>query len=269
MGLMTGSGPLSRQPAGTFNFDPPPPGRALYLEPSPKRVRVILAGETIADSTHVMLLHESGAQPTYYFPPADVRADVLHPSDRHTHCPKKGDASYHTIRVGDTVLDAAAWYYPEPLGGAPPIAGLIAFYFNRMERWLEEDEEIIGHPRDPYHRIDTRPSSRHVRISLDGELLADSRSAVALFESNLPVRWYLPRSDVAAGLTPSDTHTICPYKGTASYYSVGSAEDLVWYYPEPLGEAAAIKDRLCFFNERVDVELDDEAQERPESPWRR
>jgi uncharacterized protein (DUF427 family) len=269
MGLMTGSGPLSRHPAGSFNFAPPPPGRALYLEPTPKRVRVIVAGETIADSRQAMLLSESGLQPSYYFPPQDVRADVLEHSDRHTHCPKKGDASYYTIRVGDTVLEAAAWYYPEPLPDAPPIAGLIAFYFDRMDRWLEEDEEIVGHPRDPYHRIDTRASSRQVRISLDGQLLADSRRAVALFESNLPVRWYLPREDVVASMQPSSTQTICPYKGQASYYSVGSADDLVWYYPEPLPEAAAVKDRLCFWDERVDVELDGEPQERPQSPWRR
>jgi uncharacterized protein (DUF427 family) len=269
MGLMTGTGPLSRHPAGAFNFEPPPPGRALYLEPSPKRVRAIVGGETIADSRRAMLLQESGAQPIYYFPPDDVRSDALEPSDHHTHCPKKGDASYYTLRAGDKVLENAAWYYPEPLPDAPPIKGLIAFYFDRIDRWLEEDEEIVGHPRDPYHRIDTRASSRHVRVLRDGELLADSRSAVALFESNLPVRWYLPREDVVASLTASDTHTICPYKGQASYYSVGAAKDLVWYYPEPLGEAAAVRDRLCFYSERVDIELDGEPQERPESPRRR
>src|SRR5499427_6971638 len=98
MGLMYGTGPLGKNPAGTFNFAPPPPGRALYLEPTPKRVRVEVGGETIADSCRAMLLHESGLQPIYYFPPGDVRADVLEPGGRHTHCPKKGDASYYTIR---------------------------------------------------------------------------------------------------------------------------------------------------------------------------
>ena len=105
MGLMTGTGPFGREPAGTFNFEPPPPGRALYLEPTPKRIRVVVGGETIADSRRAMLLHESGHQPIYYFPPEDVRSDVLEPSDRHTHCPKKGDASYHTIRVGPNVVE--------------------------------------------------------------------------------------------------------------------------------------------------------------------
>jgi uncharacterized protein (DUF427 family) len=270
MGLMTGTGPLGTNPAGAFNFEPPLPGQALYLEPTPKRVRVEVAGETIADSRRAMLLHESGLQPVYYFPPEDVRADVLQPSDKHTRCPKKGEASYYTIRVRDRVIEHGAWYYPDPIPEAPPeLRGLIAFYFKKMDRWLEEAEEIVVHPRDPYHRIDIVSSDRHVRVSLDGELLADSRDAVALFESNLPARWYLPLEDVVAELEPSDTSTGCPYKGTASYYSVNGHEDLLWYYPDPLAEALRIKGLVCFFNERVDIELDGELQQRPDTPWSR
>jgi uncharacterized protein (DUF427 family) len=270
MGLMTGDGPLGRKPAGKFNFEPPPPGRALYLDPTPKRIRVVVGGETIADSSRAFLLHESGHQPIYYFPPEDVRSDVLEPSDRHTHCPKKGDASYHTIRVGPNVVEAGAWYYRDPLPDAPPqLKGLIAFYFNRMDHWYEEDEEIFVHPRDPYHRVDVIPTDRHVRVSLDGELLAESTRAMALFESNLPPRWYLPREDVVAELEPSDTVTRCPYKGEAGYYSAPGAEgrDLLWFYAEPFDEVRRIAGMVCFFNERVDLELDGELQERPESPW--
>ncbi len=269
MGLMSGSGPFGREPAGRFNFEPPPPGRALYLEPTPKRVRVELAGETVADSRHAMLLHESGHQPIYYFPPEDVRSEFLEPSERHTRCPKKGEASYYTLRVGDRVEEAVAWYYPSVLPDAPPLlAGLVAFYWGRMDRWLEEDEEIFAHPRDPYHRIDVLRSSRHVRISLDGQLLAESSRAMALFESNLPVRWYLPADDIVAPLQPSDTITRCPYKGQASYYSVAGETDLVWVYEDPLPDAVRIRGLLCFYNERVDLELDGEPMERPESPWR-
>jgi uncharacterized protein (DUF427 family) len=265
---MYGTGPLSKRPAGTFNFEPPPPGRALYLEPTPKRVRVEVGGETIADSRRAMLLHESGLQPVYYFPPADLRSDVLEPSDKHTHCPKKGDASYYTIRVGDHVVESGAWYYAELLPDAPPgLRGLIAFYFDRMDRWLEEDEEIVVHPRDPYHRIDVLRSDRHVRISLEGELLAESSRALALFESNLPPRWYIPLEEVVAELEPSEKETGCPYKGTANYYSVNGEKDLVWYYEDPLPEVGRIKGLVCFFNERVDLELDGELQERPETPW--
>jgi uncharacterized protein (DUF427 family) len=269
MGLMTGTGPLARKPAGTFNFEPPPPGRALYLEPTPKRIRVVVGGETIADSRHAMLLHESGHQPVYYFPAQDVRNDVLEPSDRQTHCPKKGDASFYTIRAGEKVVEAGAWYYPDPIPGAPPIKDLVAFYWNRMDHWLEEDEEVLVHPRDPYHRVDVLATDRHVRISLDGELLAETDRALALFESNLPPRWYLPREDVSAELEPTDTVTRCPYKGQASYYSVSvdGGKDLIWVYENPLPEVVRIKGLLCFFNERVDIELDGELQERPESPW--
>jgi uncharacterized protein (DUF427 family) len=274
MGMMTATGPLSPKPAGEFNFDPPEPGRALYLEPTPKRIRAVIDGETIADSRRAMLLQESGLQPIYYFPPEDVRTELFEPTDKHTHCPKKGDASYYTIRVGDRVVQNGAWYYPQPLDGAPPIKDLIAFYWDRIDQWFEEDEEVFGHARDPYHRIDIRQSRRHVKVSLDGETLAESDRAIALFESNLPVRWYLPREDVLAELEPSESTSICPYKGTASYHSVRLpggklAEDLVWYYPEPLPEAARIAGLLCFYNEKVDLELDGELEQRPESPWSR
>jgi uncharacterized protein (DUF427 family) len=271
MGLMTGTGPLGKQPAGTFNFEPPPSGKALYLEPTPKRLRVEVGGVTIADSRRAMMLHESGQQPIYYFPPHDVRADVLEDSDRRTHCPKKGDASYYTIRAGGEVIKDGAWYYPDPLPGAPPIKDLIAFYFNRMGRWSEEGEQIGVHPRDPYHRVDVLATDRHIRISLDGTLLAETDRALGLFESNLPTRWYLPIEDVRTELEPSDTVTRCPYKGTASYYSVKleGGKDLVWYYEQPLDEVGRIKGLACFFNEKVDIELDGELQQRPDSPWSR
>ncbi|HEY5189240.1 MAG TPA: DUF427 domain-containing protein [Solirubrobacteraceae bacterium] len=274
MGLMTGNGPLGREPAGHFNFAAPEPGSALYLEPTPKRIRVEVGGVVVTDSRRALILHESGHQPVYYFPPADVRSELLSPSDRRTRCPKKGEASYYTIDAGGETVDAGAWSYLDPLPGTPPIKGLVAFYFNRMGRWLEEGEEIFGHPRDPYHRIDVRATDRHIRISLDGEALAETTRAVGLFESNLPARWYLPPADVSATLEPSETVTHCPYKGAAAYYSIrrGDGElgtDLVWYYAEPLDEAAGVAGLVCFFNERVDIELDGELQERPQSPWSR
>lgn len=270
---MYGTGPLGRKPAGTFNFEPPPPGKAVYMEPNPKWVRVVLGGETIADSRRTLLLSESGLQPMYYFPPEDVRSDVLESTDRHTYCPKKGEASYYTVRVGDRVEESVAWYYPEPLAGAAPIKDLIAFYWDRMDHWYEEDEEVFVHPRDPYHRVDVIATSRHIRVSLDGELLAESDRAVALFESNLPTRWYLPREDVAAELEPTDTVTRCPYKGTAAYYSVRgqngeTVKDLIWYYDDPLPAAGKIAGRLCFFNERVDIEIDGQPETRPDSAWK-
>ena len=263
MGMMTGSGPLSRHPTGRFNFEAPEPGQALYLEPSPKRVRVLVGGETIVDSCHAMLLQESGLMALYYFPPGDVRTDLLEPSDKHTRCPKKGEASYYNLRLGQRLIEDAAWYYPDPIEGAPPLKDLVAFYWDRVDQWFEEDEELFGHARDPYHRIDVRPSSRHIRISRDGELLAETHRPMALFESNLPVRWYIPREDVVAEITASETTSVCPYKGQAQYYSVAGHEDLIWFYSEPLPEASPIAGLLCFYNEKVDLEVDGELQERP------
>jgi uncharacterized protein (DUF427 family) len=269
---MTGTGPLSKAPSGQFNFEPPPPGRTIYLEQTPKRIRVEVGGEVIADSRSAYILHESGLQPTYYFPLEDVRSDVLTATDRHTRCPKKGDASYYTITAGGDTVENGAWYYPDPLPEAPFIKDLVAFYFDRMGRWLEEGEEIVVHARDPYHRVDVVSTDRHIRVLLEGEVLAETDRALALFESNLPPRWYIPREDVQAELDASDTVTRCPYKGAASYYSVkrsggGDGTDLIWYYESPLAEVGRIQGLLCFFNEKVDIELDGEVQERPESPW--
>jgi uncharacterized protein (DUF427 family) len=270
---MTGRGPLGKDPAGSFNFEGPPAGGALYLEPTAKRIRAELGGVVVAESSSAFLLHESGHQPVYYFPPDDVRTDLLEPSPRRSSVPTKGDATYFTVRADDAVVHNGAWTYADPPAGAPPaLRGLIAFYFNRMTRWLEESQEIHTHPRDPYTRVDVLETDRHVRISLGGALLAETHRALAVFETSLPTRWYLPIEDVHAALTPTDTLTRCPYKGEAGYYSVAVPEsedgrDLVWYYTDPCDEVRRVKDLVCFFNEKVDIELDGEPAPRPESAW--
>ena len=274
MGLMTGTGPLGLAAAGTWNFDPPAPGSAVYIEPSWKRVRAELEGQAVADSSHALLLSESGRQPVYYFPRRDVRLDLLTNSARRTEDPYKGTAAYFDARIGDRLENDVAWCYPQPLDGARALTGHLAFDFHRMDRWFEEDQEIFEHPKDPYHRIDIYPSSRRVRVSLKGEVLAESSRPMALFESNLPLRWYLPPEDVHARLVPSPTVTTCGYKGRTSYYSVELSTgervlDLVWCYREPLTEGTPVRDLLCFFNERVDIEVDGEPQPRPETPWSR
>ena len=273
MALTAGSGPFSERSAGTFNFDTAVlKPHTLYLEGSPRRVRVFFGGECIADSRSVKLLHETGHLPVYYFPEEDVRMDLLEASDHTTHCPFKGDASYWSVRVGDRVAENAAWGYPEPMEDCPPISGLIAFYWRAMDAWFEEDEEVFIHPRDPYHRVDVLDSSRRVRITVGGEVVAESERPKILFETSLPPRYYLPPEDVRTDLlTPTDKRTGCPYKGTASYWTVEAggerAEDVVWSYPEPITAAEKIRDHLCFFNEKVDIEVDGEPQERPETQW--
>jgi uncharacterized protein (DUF427 family) len=269
--LAMGSAPFGQMPGGRFNDAVTVHGRALYFERSPRRVRGMLGGETVVDSRRVMLLHETGHLPVWYFPAEDVRQELLEPTDRSTHCPLKGDARYWTVRGGGHAAENAVWSYPEPIAGAPDISGYLAFYFGRLDAWYEEDEQVFVHPRDPYHRVDAMPTSRHVRVSLDGQLLAESDRATALFETGLQPRWYLPPGDVTATLEPSDVTSRCPYKGQARYWSVRVGDRvenvLVWAYDEPLPAVAPITRLQCFFDERCDVEIDGEVQPRLATPW--
>ena len=275
MALTLGTGPFGEKSAGAFNFEVTAPREhVLYLEDSPRQVRAVFGGETVADSTRVKLLHETGHLPVYYFPQGDVRMDLLVLTDHSTHCPFKGDASYWSVRAEDRVAENAVWGYPEPLESCPPIAGYLAFYWGAMDAWFEEDEEVFVHPRDPYHRVDVLESSRHVRVSVNGEVVAETRRPKVLFETALPPRYYIPPEDVRTDLlVPTETETGCPYKGFASYWAVEAGgervEDLVWGYPRPIPGAEKIGDHLCFFDERVDVEVDGEARERPDTEWSR
>jgi uncharacterized protein (DUF427 family) len=273
MTLTIGTGPFGDQGEKTFNFDVQAPGdHVLYFEDSPRRVRVVFGGETVADSRRVKLMHETRYLPVYYFPEEDVRMDLLEATDHTTRCPFKGDASYWSVRVGEKVAENAVWSYPEPIETAPPIAGYLAFYWRKMDHWYEEAEEVFVHPRDPYHRVDVLESSRHVKVSVNGEVVAETDRPAILFETGLPPRYYIPPEDVREDvLVPSDKHTQCPYKGIASYHSVEAGgetvKNLVWHYPEPIAAAAKIRDNLSFFNEKVDLEVDGETQERPKTQW--
>jgi uncharacterized protein (DUF427 family) len=267
MGLTVGTGPLGKKPAGTFNFQPDPPkGHALYLEPSPRRVRGVIGGETVVDSCDVELLHETGHLPVWYFPRSDVRFDLLEATDHTTHCPFKGDARYWTIRSGGKVAENKVWGYPETLPETPPITDRVAFYWDAVEHWYEEDEEVFVHPRDPYHRVDLVPSSRSVRVSLDGVVLAESSHLLACFETGLPTRWYFRKEDLA-GYEPTTRSTRCPYKGIASYWSVGGNHNIAWSYEDPIAAASALTGLVAFYDEVVDVDIDRERQERGYSPF--
>ena len=265
MSLTMGTGPFGHAPAGAFNFDTPDKG-AILLDVIPRRVRGLKDGETIVDSKQVHMLHESRILPVWYFPEEDVRMDLLRETGHTTHCPWKGDSRYYAL--GDA--EKVAWTYPEPIAGMERLKGLVAFHFGELDEWLEEDEPVIGHPRDPFHRLDVNRSSRHVKVTLDGETLAESDRPLALFETGLPTRWYLPREDVNMDLLQaSETRTTCAYKGHASTFSLREHADIAWSYPEPEREVEPIRDRIAFYNEFVDIELDGEPQERPASPFSR
>ena len=196
MSLTKGSGPFGTTPAGAFNFDPHAPDHVLYVERSPRRVRVTLADEVVADSMDVRLLHPPGRTPTYLFPRANVRTDLFEPSDRHRFDPGMGEGTYWTVRVGDRRAVDAAYSFQTPPVPSAQIGGLIAFDWDSMDGVFEEDEEVFVHPRDPYTRIDVLRSSRHVRVRVGDVVVADSTRPRMLCESGLPVRYYLPRQDV-------------------------------------------------------------------------
>src|SRR6188474_838981 len=168
MSLMLGTGPFGQHPAGSFNREIPERRGLILFEDSPRRIRGVLAGETVVDSTRVKLLHEHAHLPVYYFPREDVRLDLLEPTDHHTRCPFKGEASYWTIRVGDRVAENAMWGYLDPLPEREDIRGYRAFYWDRVDAWYEENEQVFKHPRDPYHRVDVVQSTRTVRVEIGG-----------------------------------------------------------------------------------------------------
>lgn len=262
MSLTLSTGPFGPKRTGDFNFDTTVlEPHTLYFEDTPKRIRAVFAGETVADSRRARLLFETAIMPVHYFPREDVRTDLLEATDHTTHCPFKGDAKYWTAKVGDAEAENAAWAYPEPKEKSAWLDGYVAFYFDKLDHFFEEDEEILGHPRDPYHRIDVLRSSQKIKVSANGETVAETSRPMALFETGFPARYYFPPEDVRTDLlTPSGTKTRCPYKGLASYRNVEangeSIEDAVWTYPEPLSEAARVKDHLCFHDGKVSVEVE-------------
>jgi uncharacterized protein (DUF427 family) len=235
-----------------------PPNRPLEVIRSQKWVRVSFGGEIIVDSKNVLLLRQKGRSPVYYFPRKDVRLEFLEEKGRIAKFPGLGKTSLLTVRVGDRVAENAAWLIVEPSPEALEIEGYIAFKWAEMEAWYEENEEVFVHPRDPYVRIDAIQSSRRVRVELDGEIIAETDHPVLLFETGLPARFYIPREDIRLDLLePSDTHTACPYKGVASYYSINMGDrrikDVAWYYPNPYAEVGKIQNLVAFYLGKVDA----------------
>jgi uncharacterized protein (DUF427 family) len=261
----------------------------LRYEPTEKRIRAELGGRTVIDSTRAMLVWEpKRVVPTYAVPVDDAAVEFSEappgdgPSDgapeirapqlagRPVFDPSVPFAVHTaegeplTIRGPDGDREAAAFRASDPA-----LAGYVIVDFAAFDAWYEEDERNLGHPRDPFHRIDIVRSSRHVRIEHDGEVLAESSRPCLLFEPPLPVRYYLPPEDVRmALLEPSERKSFCAYKGEASYLA-RDGEDVAWRYPRPLREAAEVTDRIAFFNEQVDVVVDGTRLERPVTPWSR
>jgi uncharacterized protein (DUF427 family) len=250
----------------------PTSDQKILLEPSPRRVRVVFGNSTIADSERVMLMMRGRQIAVYYFPREDVQSNVLEASGLTREDPNKGVATLFNVHVGDRTVHDAAWMYDQPLNDGQDISDYVAFEWGKMDAWFEEDEEVFVHPRHPYHRVDVLHSSRHVRVEVDGEIVAETRQPRLLFETGLPTRYYIPKVDVRTEkLVQSLTHTACPYKGIASYWSVmvgdQTVPDLVWGYPNPHPESFKIENLLAFYNEKVDIYVDGVLQPRPRTQW--
>lgn len=251
-----------------FDFEP---GYVVFTEPVAKRVRVKVGDITIADSIDMILLFETEHQQRYCFPIKDIRMDLMRENEHVTSCRFKGTAHHYTVNAGGKVVENIMWRYAEPLPQCPPIADYAGFYWDKVDHWYEEDEEIFVHARDPFRRVDCLPSSRLVQVYVNGALVAESRGCVFLFETGLPTRYYMPRDDIRGDiLRPSNFATGCPYKGQAGYYHVEVSgklyENLVWYYAEPKREVWPIAGRLCFANEFVDrILVDGIEQKRPQT----
>lgn len=238
-------------------------------EPGHKRVRGYIDGELAFDTTAPLLVWEVPYYPAYYIPASDVHARLI-PNGETASSPSRGVAECLDVRVGDPARFSTAWRYRDsPL---EELRGSVRFEWDAIDEWLEEDEPVYTHPRDPYTRVDILRSSRHVRVVVDGVTVADSTRPTILFETGLPPRYYVPLTDMRMELLrPTQTHTYCPYKGEASYWSLeldGSTQrDFVWAYRSPLAESQKIAGLACFYNEKVDLYLDGELQERPKTKF--
>ena len=258
---------------------------ALRHEPTDKRIRAVLDGRTVVDSTHALLVWEpKRIVATYAVPNADVAAEVVDgaPSDDAPFdVPHLGDRpvydpsipfSVHTtpgrrlrLRIAGTDREPEAFRPADP-----DLAPYVLLDFAGFDEWYEEDERNLAHPRDPFHRVDIVHSSRSVRVEIDGIVMAESSSPYLLFEPPLPVRYYFSPDDVRTDLLePSDLVTRCAYKGEAAYFSAPGSDDVAWCYRHPLRDSAEITGRIAFFNERVDVYVDGELEERAVTPWSR
>jgi uncharacterized protein (DUF427 family) len=245
-------------------FTPPP----ATVQPTPRWIRVRLGPRPVADSRRALLLvqYGPGRLPTYYVPLADVPDGTL------TDPREDGDGTVRwTVRAGRRAAPGAARTHPRLEPGLDALADHVTFSWEQLD-WFEEEEQVFVHARDPSKRVDVLTGSRHVRVELDGMLLAESTRPMLLFETTLPTRYYLPPEDVRRELLePTGTITRCPYKGTARYWSVRVGDrlepDLAWSYPEPIRENPRIRGLIAFFDERVDLVVDSEPQARPRTPW--
>ncbi len=257
MGLSWQQGPLSQKAIGRFLVPEPLPKKLLYAEPLRRRMRVRFGGAWIADSEDVILLFEPGRYPMAYFPKSDVSADTLERTEYTTEHHELGLTSWYIVRAGELSAPRGAWQHVNLPDYANELQERVAFAWPAMDAFYEEDERILGHAADSYHRIAIRRTSRRIVIRYSDRIIADTKRPLALYESGFAPRWYVPRGDVdESALTLVEQQTFCPYKGLCSYYDIGDAHLAVWSYRDAYPEVGRISDLVSFEPDIVSVQLD-------------
>jgi uncharacterized protein (DUF427 family) len=257
MGLAWQQGPLAPGAIGRFLVSDPLPERLLFAEPLRRRMRVRFGDAWVADSEDVVLLHEPGHYPVAFFPLGDITEGVLEPSAHTTKHRDLGTTSWFTVRAGSRSKDRAAWQHTELPEYAGELKGRVAFAWPAMDAFYEEDDRIVGHAADPYHRIDIRKTSRRLVVRHGDQVIADTARPLALFESGFAARWYVPRADVnEPALTAVEFRTFCPYKGVCSYYDIGDVHRAAWSYLDAWPEVRAVAGFISFEPDEVEVSLD-------------
>lgn len=257
MGLAWQQGPLATGSIGHFLTEQPMPSRLLFAEPLRRRMRVRFAERWIADSEDVLLLHEPGRYPVAYFPSGDIEAGTLTAEDRVTQHRDLGDTQWFTVKAPEREAAHSAWEHTGLPAHATVLQGRVAFAWRAMDAFYEEEERIVGHAADAYHRIDIRSTARHLVVR-DGErVIAETRRPVALYESGFAPRWYVERDDIdESALKPVAIQTFCPYKGICSYYDIGGHQHAAWSYVDAWTEVSRVRNLVSFEPDKIDVYLD-------------
>jgi uncharacterized protein (DUF427 family) len=257
MGLAWQQGPLAGGSVGYFLTEHPLPTRLLYAEPLRRRMRVRFADLWIADSEDVVLLHEPGRYPVAYFPLADIEAGILVAEDRVTSHQDLGATAWFTVKASGREVNRGAWRHIALPPHAAVLDGRLAFAWRAMDAFYEEDERIVGHAADAYHRIDIRSTSRHLVVRDGEQVIADTKHPLALHESGFASRWYVAREDIdEAALKLVDLQTFCPYKGICSYYDICGHQRAAWSYVNAWPEVGRVTNLVSFEPDKIDVCLD-------------
>lgn len=258
MSLGFGRGPLGGD-GGTWSVKLP--DRVWYLEEWPRRMRAVFNGRAILDSRRGKLLHQAGSFPVHWFPADDIDRDLLVPAGSSEPGSDGDTRQRFDVRVGSQTAREAATAIIAAGSDGPPLTDHLSIEFSAMDRWFEEDEPLYAHARDPYHRVDVRASSQKVVARIDDTVLAETARPKLLFETSNPVRHYLPFADVNIGyLQRSDTVSECPYKGDGQHWNVvidgRQVDNAAWSLPHPLPEGLAAAEHVCFYPDKVTVEVD-------------